>query len=389
MHKMSKWVVYYTILANAIGMMSLDIHLPVLSQITQEFGTSFFMAQQILIVFYIVGIIARITLGPMSDAYGRRKILLLAIDIQIIGQTMQCFAQNIEFMLMGRIVQALASGGLAILINAIILDLYTGYERMRTISISELIQPVSLILAPIIGGYLATYWGWRAGFFFLLINLICARAILTIFLQETNHRLTPPSVENIASNYKEILMNRKFMGYNIMLASLASSYMLYAVISSYIYMEKFQLSITEFMVYQTIPLIFQAICVLSYNLFKANLHKMVRYGVYLTGVVNIISILVILDIIADRSEINLLIMLISSAGLGLIFPAGMKFALDIFSDTKGTASSTLVVFRGILSGIGMFITGYFHEYDKILFYGLLITSTITILSWKFLPEHTK
>jgi MFS family permease len=232
---MSKWVIYYIILANAIGMMSMDIHLPVLQEIKEELNTSFFMVQQLLIIFYVIGIIARIILGPLSDSYGRRKILLMALDIQILGQAIQVFAVNIEFLLLGRIVQALASGGLAILINAIILDVYSGNDRTKMLSISELIQPISIMVAPLIGGYLATYWGWRAGFVFLLINLIIARIILTSLFKETHFNLRKASIGNTASDYYRILRNSKFMSYNILLSAAVSSYMLYAVISSYIY----------------------------------------------------------------------------------------------------------------------------------------------------------
>ena len=65
----------------------------------------------------------------------------LRLILQIVGQAIQVFAGNIEFLLLGRVVQALASGGLAILINAIILDLYSGENRAKMLSISELIQP--------------------------------------------------------------------------------------------------------------------------------------------------------------------------------------------------------------------------------------------------------
>jgi MFS family permease len=383
---MSKWVIYYIILANAIGMMSMDIHLPVLAEITKEFNTSFFIAQQILTIFYVVGIIARITLGPLSDAYGRRKILLLALDIQIIGQAMQVFASNIEFLLLGRVVQALASGGLSILISAIILDVYVGYDRTRMLSISELIQPVSLITAPLIGGYLATFWGWRAGFVFLLVNLVIARAILTFYLKETNVKLRKPSINNALYDYYRIISNSKFMSYNIMLSALVSAYMLYAVISSYIYMVKFKLSISEFMLYQTFPLLSQAFCVVSYNFFKVNLRRMVNYGIAMAFLVNLFCILVFFEFIPNSPESVLIAMIIACASLGVVFPAAMKFALDIFPSTKGTASSALVVSRGIFSGVAMLLAGYFHDYDMILFVGLIVSSGIAIVSWLMLPE---
>ena len=170
----------------------------------------------------------------------------------------------------------------------------------------------------------------------------------------------------------------------MILSSMVSSYMLYAVISSYIYIVHFKLSIYEFMIYQTLPLLSQASAVLSYNLFKqVDLKKMIRIGIYLAAIVNILSILVFFGIIPYTPEIVLVCMMITCFALGIIFPAAMQFALDIFSSIKGTASSTLVVSRGICSGIAMLVAGYFHEYEMILFVSLIITSILAIISWSF------
>lgn len=379
--KPNQTIIYYMIIVNAIGMMSMDIHLPVLPMITKEFNTSFFVAQQILTLFYIVGIIARVTLGPLSDAYGRKKIMLLALDIQIIGQFMQIIAPNIEILLVGRVVQALASGGLSILISAIISDLYINNDRAKMLGINELIQSIGLIIAPIIGGYLANCCGWRGGFIFLFVNLIIARIVFIFSLFETNFKLRKPSFNNAMSDYIRIITHKKFMLYSLIMSFIVSAYMIYAVISSYIYIEKFGMTTKEFMIYQTIPLAFQALSIMFYNKTKLDLKLLLNYGIIVMIFAGILSFTVIIGLLPYSPKIVMINIILVCISLGIIFPACMKFALDIFPSIKGTASSTLVVSRGIFSGFTMIIITYFNDFDLALFVGILIASILTLISW--------
>ena len=388
-HKQSKWIIYYAIIANAIGMMSMDIYLPVLSEIAEELDTSFFASQLILIVFYVIGIIARITLGPLSDSFGRRKVMLLALDIHIIGQALQSFATNIEILLIGRVVQALASGVLTILISAIISDMYIGAKRTKMLSVNEFVQPLSFVIAPLIGGYLAMYYGWRAGFYFLLINLVLARIILGIFMRETNFKLRQASFGNMLRGYTDIVYCSRFMAYNMIMAFIVSAYMLYAVSSSHIYMVRFGMEIRDYMLYQSLPLIVQSCIAFGYDKMPFGLNRMVEIGVATICIAAFIASLVISGVIPFAPITVLCNVILICISLGFVFPACMKFALDIFPDTKGTAASTIVVSRGILCGITMSIIGYYVEYQYMFMWGWIIMAALTFIIWYLLRFKVK
>ncbi len=381
--KLANWFIYYAIIANAIGMMSMDIHLPVLHQIARDLHTSYFASQLILILFYTVGIFARIILGPLSDAYGRRKVMLLALDIQIIGQAMQAFTPNIEILLLGRIIQALASGGLTILISAVISDLFKGKERTKMLSLNEFVQPLSFVAAPIVGGLIANSYGWRGGFVFLLINLIIARIVMFFFMKETNTSLKEPSIAGSLNDYRIILKNKDFMGHCFIMAFIVSAYMLYSVVSAYIYIIRFGYSINEFIIFQSIPLFFQAFIAFTYTKLNIRLENMIKLGVASMLISGIAALSVLFGLLPFTPITVLLHIIIICTALGLVFPACMKRALDKFPDSKGTASSMIVVTRGILSGFAMLISGYFHENDKVLFISIVITALLTLSAWLF------
>lgn len=388
--KIANWVVYFAVVTNTIGMMSTDIHLPVLHEISKDLNTSYFATQLILVVFYVVGIIARVTLGPLSDAYGRRKIFMLALDVQIIGQAMQAFAPNIEIMLSGRVIQALASGGLTILISAIISDVYSGYKKTKMLSINEFIQPLGFVLAPIIGGIFATYYGWRSGFIFLLFNLVVARLVMMFVLVETNFQLISPSFVTAFRDYKKIFSSKQFLCYSMIMGFTVASYMSYVVVSSYIYMTYFGLSTKEFMVYQSIPLICQAFIAFSYTKFRIKLSHMLRIGIVVMVVAGIFSILIVRDIVEYSPNNVLICMVMICFALGMIFPVSMKSALELFPHTKGTAASAIVVTRGILSGVGMLIAGYFHLHSRYILFSIFGLSAFFALGfWLYLQNIFK
>ncbi|MCC2647036.1 MAG: transporter [Rickettsiaceae bacterium] len=385
--RLPNWVIYYAIIANAVSMMSMDIHLPVLHNIAKDLNTSYFASQLILIIFYTVGIFARIILGPLSDAYGRRKIMLFALDIQIIGQAMQAFTPNIEILLLGRVIQALASGGLTILISAVISDLFVGRERTKMLSLNEFVQPLSFVIAPMIGGFIALQYGWRGGFIFLLINLVFARIVMSFFMVETNFTLKKPSFAGMLHDYKVIIRNKDFMSHSLIMAFIVSAYMLYTVGSAYIYIIKFKFTVAEFSLFQAIPLLCQAFIAFSYTKLNIRLDNMIKLGVIGMIVAGIGSILVLLKIIPYNPYTVLIHVMIICIALGLVFPACMKKALDKFPNSKGTASSTIVVTRGILSGIAMLVCGLLNEHDMVLFIGIFIAAALTLLSWLYSKKN--
>ncbi|MDF2965421.1 MAG: transporter [Rickettsiaceae bacterium] len=385
--RLANWVIYYAIITNAISMMSIDIHLPVLHVIARDLNTSYFNTQLILIIFYTVGILARIVLGPLSDAYGRRRVMLFALDIQIIGQAMQAFTPNIEMLLLGRVIQALASGGLTILISAVISDLFVGKERTRMLSLNEFVQPLSFVVAPIIGGIIANYYGWRGGFVFLLINLIVARVVMSFSMVETNFSLKKPSFAVMLHDYKVIMRNKDFMSHNLIMAFIVSAYMLYTVVSNYIYVHKFGFSITEFSIFQSLPLLCQAFIAFSYTKLNIKLDNMIKFGVIAMLLAGFESVLILFNIVPYTPHSLLLNIIVMCLALGLVFPACMKKALDKFPESKGTASSTIVVTRGILSGITMLISGLLREYDIVLFLGIAIAAILTLLSWLYSKKN--
>jgi DHA1 family bicyclomycin/chloramphenicol resistance-like MFS transporter len=386
--RLSNWVIYFAIITNAIAMMSMDIHLPVLHEIAKDLNTSYFASQLILIIFYTVGIFARVVLGPLSDAYGRRKVMLLTLDIQIIGQAMQAFAPTIEFLLLGRVIQALASGGMTILISAVISDLFVGRERTKMLSFNEFVQPLSFVVAPIIGSLIATNYGWRGGFVFLLVNLALARVVMTFAMVETNFSLKPPSFKGMLHDYRVIIRNRDFMSHSFIMAFIVSAYMLYTVVSAYIYIIKFNLSIQEFAVFQAIPLLCQACIAFSYTKLNIRLENMIKLGVMGMLVAGIGSLMVLFKLMPYNLYSVLLHTSIICVSLGLVFPACLKRALDKFPDSKGTASSTIVVNRGILSGIAMLVGGLLHEYEMTLFIGIFVASILTLVSWLYSRKNT-
>jgi len=388
-----KWTIYFLILVNGIGMMSMDIHLPSLPEIVKDLNTTYFMSQFIIISFYIVGIIARFSLGPLSDSYGRKKILILAFDIQIIGLFLQSFAFDIYTLILGRVIQALASGGLIIILNSIIADLYEGDERSRMFSINEYVQPLSFVLAPVLGAFISSYYGWRGGFVFLLINLIIGRIILSKYMKETNFgkKVEVITFKSTVHGYLKLIKHPTFISYSLIMGFVVSAYMMYAVISSYIYLVHFKLTKSQFAILQTIPLLLQATVGIFCYSSKFKFDIMMGFGIFLVNIFGILSLFVLFKFIPFTPLILLIIVSLICISSACLFPICLKHSLEVFPDQKGLSSSAIVLSRSILIGLFMLITSYFHNQSSVLFALLSILAFSCVFIWciSFSPEKNK
>ena len=122
---------------------------------------------QLTISLYLVGYaIGQIVYGPISDRYGRKPVLIAAFVIYC-ASTVVCFlAPSIETLIVGRIAQAMGVSGGLVVARAMVRDLHEGVHAGRQLSLMSMLMGFVPIFAPLIGGLLLTFHGWRTGFVF-------------------------------------------------------------------------------------------------------------------------------------------------------------------------------------------------------------------------------
>jgi DHA1 family bicyclomycin/chloramphenicol resistance-like MFS transporter len=165
----------------ACGPLSIDMYLPSLPALAASFGTSAAAAQSTLTSFMAGFSIGMLLYGPLSDAYGRRPVLLGGIALYTVASVGCALALSIDALIFVRFLQALGAGAASVLARAIARDAHETADAARVLSMLSIVTSIGPLLAPLIGGQLLLLGGWRVVFVALtLFGAVCA---VTAFLR--------------------------------------------------------------------------------------------------------------------------------------------------------------------------------------------------------------
>lgn len=212
---------------------SIDAMLPALPQIAIDLSPDNLNQAQLIITSFVLGMgIGTFFTGPLSDAFGRKPVMVGGAIIYVIACYAAWAAQSLEVMLVARVVQGLGAAGPRVVALALVRDLYAGRDMARIMSFVMIVFSIVPALAPTMGYFIILGFGWRAIFVTFVIFSAATLAWLVIRQPET---LTPENrrplrVASIISATREMLGHRT-AALSIAIQTLTMS-MLFVVLSS-------------------------------------------------------------------------------------------------------------------------------------------------------------
>ena len=233
---------------SAIGPLTIDTYLPALPTLSAELGASDVQAQT-TITGLLIGLgLGQLIVGPLSDAFGRRRPLLIGLSVHAFASLLCAIAPSITMLAVTRTLQGLAGAAVAVVAMAMVRDLFTGYRAAQLLSRLILVLGVAPILAPSLGSALLTATSWR-GIFVVLAGIAVALIVVAfVALPETlppNRRLKP-SLRATGAAYAGLLGDRTFVLLVIIAALLFSTLFAYIAGSPFVLQEIFGLSPQQF-----------------------------------------------------------------------------------------------------------------------------------------------
>ncbi|MDT3984177.1 MFS transporter, partial [Staphylococcus ureilyticus] len=151
------------------GPLTIDMYVPSLPNVQHDFSTSVSQAQ-LTLSFAMIGLaIGQFIFGPLSDAYGRKKVALFIISIYALASLLAVFTASMGVLLTLRLVQGLTGGGAIVIAKATMGDQHEGKALAKGLAALLVINGIITIIAPIIGGYALTISNWKAIFVILAI----------------------------------------------------------------------------------------------------------------------------------------------------------------------------------------------------------------------------
>lgn len=200
-------------LLTAFGPFSIDMYLPALPEISNDFNTSTSNTQLTLTLFMIGLAIGQVFVGPLSDFIGRKKPLMVALVVYTIASILCVFAPNIYVVMALRFIQGFTGGAGAVISRAMSSDLYSGKALTKFLAVLMLVNGVAPILAPVLGGIILEFSTWKTVFVVLTafgaIMFCLSLYKLTESLPENNR--SSGRISEILGDFKELLKNPKFL----------------------------------------------------------------------------------------------------------------------------------------------------------------------------------
>src|ERR1700693_2484322 len=168
-----------------VAPISLYMLVPALPRLATTFGRDISIAQM-TVSLYMVGIAcSQIIMGPLSDRFGRRPVLLAGLGLMVIASGGCILAETLPQLIVARFLQALGGATGMVVSRAIIRDLYPRERVGAMISLVIAVMMIGQMLSPLTGGLLETAFGWRAIFYVITAAALLTAAAIAFVLPET------------------------------------------------------------------------------------------------------------------------------------------------------------------------------------------------------------
>lgn len=203
------------------------MHVQSVPEIARELNTSYTSAQLTVSLFLLTFGVAQLFLGPLSDKIGRRPVILGGIILMGIATLGAMVAPSIEILIIARILQALGGCATLVVPRAVVQDIYRGAEAARRMAMVAMIQSLAPLIAPIIGGVLDSFFGWRSIFGFLAIVTGTIGVWAVMRLPETRPLESDGRSAawlEIFARYGRLLSSRVYVGYTLAFAAGTSGF---------------------------------------------------------------------------------------------------------------------------------------------------------------------
>lgn len=357
-------------LFSAIIPLSIDLYLPVLPKMVEKLSTTQSLVNLTLTFFYIFFGISTLLLGPLSDKYGRKKILLIGTTLYTLSSFFCMMAVNVESLILFRIIQAIGSGAIVAVASAIIKDSFDGKKRETMFAIVQSMMMIAPIIAPLLGAFLLKFFSWR-GLFGVLGFIGIILIIFTCLFKETLIIKSSESSFKSLGNLIVVLKNPVFRNLLIIFSFMALPLMAYVAVSPYIFVNIFGLSEQKYSYYFAFNSLFSVIgpILCLYLTSKISSNKIIVFSLVITFLCGICVItfglkspILLALIIAPSTLVN-----------GILKPLGVNLMFEKSNAEAGTISS-LINFTFILFGfVGMTLVSALSSINFVILLGIILS----------------
>jgi DHA1 family bicyclomycin/chloramphenicol resistance-like MFS transporter len=238
------------IVLSLLGNMSLQIVLPALPSIQASFQATPGGVQLLVSLGFIVYGFAQLIFGPLADNYGRRRVFLAGMLVYSFGSLICLAAQTLPILILGRVITAFGTSVNMVLPRAIVRDAFAGHDTAKVLARIAMAAAITPMISPPIGGVINDHVGWRALFGLLVLIGLGSSVTIYFFLPETLRDHGPKrDLSVMFSGFAGLVRDRRYMGYALNGAFIASIFMVFMTSAPFIYIGLLDMSASTYALY--------------------------------------------------------------------------------------------------------------------------------------------
>jgi len=368
----------FLLILSISGPLAINFYLALLPTMAEELITSPASIQQTVSIYLIGFAGAQLIVGPMSDRFGRKPLLLVCYSIFVISSLVCALADDVSILIGARFIQSLGGCAGVLLSRVIVKDVYPADEMGKVMSYMTTGFSMAPLLAPAIGGFIGVTLGWRSLFYvFAIFGVILI--LWTLFgYKESNKHLNPNAInmKHLLANYGSLLKQPLFIGYSVTVCASIAGVLTYTSASSFILIELLSVPATVYGLLFSIS----AFGMLLGSLLAARLNKRIGststvwYGVMLLALGGVcMALLPWLGIVSVVSIVGP--MFVYALGNGIVMPTAMSLAIMPFPKMAGSAAAWIGCCQAALGALCGYIVSLLYS-DSVI----PMTSMIGFLS---------
>ncbi|MFP2770138.1 Bcr/CflA family efflux MFS transporter [Oceanisphaera sp. KMM 10153] len=366
----------------SMGQLSIGLLLPVLPAISQALAEDPSRTQWLISVYLFAFGPVQLLYGPLSDARGRRPVLLAGLALALLGVGLCLLpGASFEWLLLGRLLQGLGAGCGAVVSRAMLRDRFEGPLLRNALSYVAMAAAFTPVVAPAVGGMLGHHLGWESVFVAMFIYLLSLWILLLAGFKETlNGERRSMQLASIVGNYRRLLEQRHFLGHGGMLWGQFSLMMVSVSVMPYVMQRQIGMSAAEYGSWALIPALGLLLGGIINNRVqhRVSAEDMLRLSPVVQMAAGAWMLVMPLQPVWMISAI-----FVQALGNGMAFPNAMSRLLEPYRDLAGAAAALSGALQMLIASL-LTIGLAYYGVDTAFSLGLCILSgavLLKLLSW--------
>ena len=379
-HRQAIYFAIFLVLYEFLTYIANDMIMPAMLQVVHSFHASESLVASSLTVYILGGASLQFILGPLSDAYGRRPMMLIGALMFFLFTLLIAQAQSIDQFLIARFFQGTGLCFIGVIGYATIQELFDEMEAIRLIAIMANAAILAPLLGPLVGAVILNYASWRSIFISIAIGALLALWGLWKFMPEPigatkrDGRKIPRtsfSIKTIIKNYAQLLTNYSFICSAIALGLIGVNCVTWIALAPIIMIKQAHLSVLEYGLWQ-LP-IFSATILgngfLHRLTYKYSIKTIISFGCIILTIGT--AFMAILPYLKGNNYYLLLPgTIIYFFALSIINAPLNRFCLYTTAVSKGTASALISLSVMIVGAGGIEVANLFYQHHSNFYLGL-------------------